>query len=382
VLIRRLAAVALAACGLALWAPAGAQAIGVFDVNGPVLTFNAGAGDIDQIAGFETQSSFRFTRFGGGEIGPGASCTYLGSSNTVDCLKSGVSLIVLNLGDGDDVASISPTLNVRVVFNGQEGNDGLFGGGGIDEFIGGPGNDNIVARDGQAERVDCGDGLDTAITDDPDTRISCEEIEGDADSDGVRRPADCNDTNPAIRPGVIDVPDNGVDEDCSGTDAVNLDRDGDSSLRPQDCDDTNPRIKPGLREVIGNDIDENCDTVIAPFPPLSGSVSSTWTRVGKRTQNLTFVAKGFARGTRITLRCVRSPNCPRGTKRRQVRNSRRSVNLHATLGKRALKTGARLEVRLTRSQRVGRLLSYRFNSPGVPDVSFRCVPPSKPAGLC
>ena len=197
-----------------------------------------------------------------------------------------------------------------MIFDGGPGRDGLFGGGGIDTFSGGAGDDNIIARDAQAEQVDCGDGNDTAITDDADTRISCEQIEGDADSDGVRRPADCNDTNPAIRPGVIDVPDNGVDEDCSGTDAVNLDRDGDSSLRPQDCDDTNPGISPGLREVIGNDIDENCDTLIAPFPPLSGSVSSTWARVGKRTQNLTFVAKGFPRGTRITLRCVRLAELP------------------------------------------------------------------------
>ena len=160
----------------------------------------------------------------------------------------------------------------------------------------------------------------------------------------MRRPADCDDTKPTIRPGVIDVPDNGIDEDCSGVDSINLDRDGDGIPRPQDCDDTNGAIKPGLREVIGNAIDENCDTLIAPFPPLSGSVSSTWTRVGRRTRNLTLVAKGFPRGTRITVRCVGSRRCPRGTKRRRVRNARRAVNLHATLGSRALESGARVEV--------------------------------------
>ena len=51
------------------------------------------------------------------------------------------------------------------------------------------------------DQVDCGDGNDTAITDDADTRISCEQVEGDADGDGVRRPADCDDTRPTIRPG-------------------------------------------------------------------------------------------------------------------------------------------------------------------------------------
>ena len=163
-----------------------------------------------------------------------------------------------------------------MIFNGGAGNDGLFGGGGIDIFDGGSGDDNIISRDGRAEQVDCGTGNDTAISDDGDTRISCEEIEGDADGDGVRRPADCNDTNPGIRPGVADAPDDGVDQDCSGADATNLDLDGDGSPRPQDCNDANPAIRPGAREVAGNGVDENCDTRIVPFPAISGLVSNLW----------------------------------------------------------------------------------------------------------
>lgn len=42
----------------------------------------------------------------------------------------------------------------------------------------------------------------------------------DADKDGVSPPADCNDANPAIRPGAVDVPGDGIDQDCSGRDAV------------------------------------------------------------------------------------------------------------------------------------------------------------------
>ena len=95
-----------------------------------------------------------------------------------------------------------------------------------------PGNDNVVSRDGRGEQVDCGAGSDTAISDDADTRTSCEEIEGDADGDGVRRPADCDDTNPGIRPGATDTPDDRVDQDCSGADATNLDVDGDGTPAP------------------------------------------------------------------------------------------------------------------------------------------------------
>lgn len=370
------------ALAVSAFAPGAAHATGVFQVAGPTVIYTAAPGDIDQIAAFETPTTIRFTRFGGASFGPGPKCSFLlNDPNTIDCVKTGVTSVVLDLGDGDDVASIDPSLKLPVIFNGADGRDGLFGGGGTDVFDGGAGDDNIISRDARAEQVTCGIGHDTAISDDGDTRDSCEEVQGDADLDGVRYPADCDDTNPGIHPGAVDVPDNGVDEDCSGVDAVDLDRDADGTPRPRDCDDTVAAVHPGATEVIGNSADENCDGRIEPYPPLTGSIQATWKTVGKHTRNVTLVAKRFPASAQIKVVCTGSTRCPEATTA-HVSARVATVDLHQVLGKRSFPATARIEVQVTRAQRIGRVLRFDIGTPGLPTVDFLCQPPEERAGPC
>jgi Putative metal-binding motif len=362
-----------------LLAPAVASA-GTFGVQGSTLVYT-GEDGVDQIAGFDTGTSIRFTRFGGVALGGGPGCSVSADAQSVDCPKGAITRVQLNLGGGDDVAAVSANVTVPVSFDGGDGNDGLFGGGGTDGFAGGSGNDNIVSRDGKAEQVDCGAGLDTAISDDADSRSSCEEIEGDADGDGVRRPADCNDTTPAIHPGAVDVPDDGVDQDCSGTDATNLDADGDGSPRPLDCNDSNRAIRPGAREIVGNRVDENCDTEAVPFRGIGGVLRNLWLPAGSRTVNGLLTARDFPSGTRIELRCSGS-GCGFRKVVRKVKG-RRGVRLHRFFGSRSLGPGARVTVQLTHAGRIGRVLRFRISStPGVPSVEVRCKPPGKRVRDC
>jgi hypothetical protein len=380
----RLIFAGLLALTLALSAAGTAHATAIISIepDGTLLYRPDTDDDVDQFAVIDLGDRYRFTRFNNtAQLGAGSFCNFVGGDTTVDCQKSGVTGLRLDLGGGNDIAVVAPSVTVPVLFLGGAGNDALFGGGGVDVFQGGTGDDNIVARDTRAESVDCGDGHDTAVTDDTDLRSGCEEIEGDADGDGVRRPSDCDDTKVGIHPGAVDVPDNGIDENCDGLDAVDLDRDHDGTPRPQDCDDANPAIRPTTAEVIGNQDDENCDGRVDPFPPLTGSVVGSWTRVHGRTRNLILVAKGFPAKTVIRLKCTRSPSCPK-TVRRTVNASRDDVNLHLVLGKRTFSKRARIELSITRATRMGRVLRYRMGTPGLPDVEFLCRPPGGRAGPC
>ncbi len=76
--------------------------------------------------------------------------------------------------------------------------------------------------------------------------------------------SDCDDDDGNINPGATDTPDDFIDQDCDGTDAIDCDRDGDGydgdhCTGGDDCDDTVFDFNPGATEVWYDGFDSNCD---------------------------------------------------------------------------------------------------------------------------
>lgn len=200
-------------------------------------------------------------------------------------------------------------------------------------------------------------------------------VDPDADHDGELASTDCNDNNAAIRHGVVDNPDDGIDQDCSGGDAVNLDRDGDGFNRGTggrgDCNDADPKIHPQTVDIPGNAIDEDCLGGPAPFPRLMSSVTF------KITLPFRFLSLRVVRavaGSRIELRCSGG-----GCFKRKVINVRKATAVTSLLrfvAKARPKRRAVVELRITKPGMIG--FMKRFTSKGGrknPKVEELCLAP-------
>ncbi len=83
----------------------------------------------------------------------------------------------------------------------------------------------------------------------------------DQDGDGWAPEADCNDDDSRIHPLALEIPYDGIDQDCDGVDITDVDRDGYDAEEAggSDCDDGDAERYPGAPEIAYDGVDQNCN---------------------------------------------------------------------------------------------------------------------------
>ncbi len=251
-------------------------------------------------------------------------------------------------GEGDNMGAdieegFGGSGNDRIIGNalgntlrGGAGNDFIFAGGAQDRVEGEEGDDTIDVRDGDNDSIDCGPGNDTVYGDPGDVTQGCE-----------------------IAP----------------------DADGDGSLTPQDCAPNDPAVHPGAGEVFGNAIDENCDKVVGylrVINPVTYDIDSAKRPARVRFRRL--VIGEIRKGDRIQMRC-KGGGCPFTRKSVTGKSGRRTVNLAKHLKRRYLRRGATLEIRVLRTNEIGKVVRYVVTRTAKVKSTPLCLPPgaTKPA---
>jgi hypothetical protein len=260
--------------------------------------------------------------------------------------------------------------------HGGAGRDVIIGQAGSDRLFGGAGDDDVRATDGETDVLDCGEGADHASHDDIDLAANCDDsiiTVLDRDGDGAPSYLDCDDRNAAVRPGAVDVPGDGIDQDCTSGDA-RVDADGDGVFREDDCDDGNAAIKPGAMEIPGNRVDEDCRSGPAAYPLLDSAISATYVFQPRYTAFTGLLVRRARRGSTVQVRCS-GRGCRFRSKSARVRRDRRELRLSGLIQGMRLRPGTRLEIRVTRPRTVGLVARFTVRAGKPPLRRDLCVQP-------
>lgn len=226
-------------------------------------------------------------------------------------------------GTGDDTLVGS---GAGEYLSGGAGNDAIDGAGGADVLSGGPGDDALTARDGVADVVSCGDGTDSATTDQLDGPDSCEAVSAATVATGGGASGGAPPSAPAPA----------------------IDADADGSPLGADCDDHDRAVHPGAREIAGNAKDDDCNGVATSLRSPAIALTIAQTAGAKATLFRRLSLAGAPAGATVSLTCkaAKKRACPFAKTTAKAPASGKAVSFLKALKKARLPVGTVLELRV------------------------------------
>jgi DNA-binding beta-propeller fold protein YncE len=164
-----------------------------------------------------------------------------------------------------------------------------------------------------------------------------------------------------------------------------VDNDHDGFCVGQDCNDNDPKIRPGGLEIKGNRIDENCDGIAEPFPTLTSSVASKWNVKGSSLTMTSLVLSALPSKWTAVIKCS-GKKCPFKTKALKGKTKKGSADVTKSLSSKQRKFRAKqtIEVWVSAPNFNTKVARLALKAGKIPSTQPLCVIPggAKPQKTC